>query len=92
MHVDAINIFGVSAGTLASFRVVPRRSASFRVVSHREIQRFLSSRPFLRLVRFPAAPQRESWSESQALASFLFHQHFVNSGRLSSHRGISSAS
>jgi hypothetical protein len=61
-HVDAVNTFGVSAG----------HSASFRVVSRRQIQYFRSSRRFMRLVRFPAAPQRRCWSGPQALASFLF--------------------
>ena len=49
MHVDAINAFGVSAG----------RVASFRVVSRHQIHYFRSSSRFMRLVRFPAAPQQK---------------------------------
>ena len=59
------NIFGVSAG----------RFALFRVVSRSQVHYFRSSRRFMRLVRFPAAPLRKSWSGPKALASFLFHQH-----------------
>jgi hypothetical protein len=40
--------------------------ASFRVVSCRQIQRFRSSTRFLRLVRFPAAPQRKRRSGCSA--------------------------
>lgn len=49
LHVDAINTFGVSAGRLAYFRVVSRS----------QIHCFRSSRRFLRLVRFSAAPPTE---------------------------------
>jgi hypothetical protein len=44
--LDAINTRRVSAGDCAYFRVVSRR----------QIQYFRSSRRFMRLVRFPAAP------------------------------------
>jgi poly(3-hydroxyalkanoate) synthetase len=47
--VDAINTFGVSAGG----------SRLFCVVSRSQIRYFRSSRRFMRLVRFPAAPQRK---------------------------------
>ena len=80
VHVDAINTFGVSAGRLAYFRVVSRG----------QIQCFHSSRCFLRLVRFPAAPQERCWSEPQALASFLFHQEPMNIDSLSSPYGVAS--
>jgi hypothetical protein len=42
-------------------------------------------------VRFPAAPPRKCWSEPQALASFLFHQHLINIGGLSSPHGVASS-
>jgi hypothetical protein len=65
VHVDAINTFGEFAA----------RVTLFRVVSRRQIPRFRSSRWFMRLVRFPAAPPRRYWSEPQALASFRFSPH-----------------
>jgi hypothetical protein len=61
VQVDGINTSGVSAG----------RFTLFRVVSRSQIQYFRSSRRFMRLVRFPAAPPRRCWSGPQALASFF---------------------
>ena len=48
-RVDAINALGVSADCLALFRVV----------SCTQIPRFRSSLSYIRLVRFPAAPQQK---------------------------------
>jgi hypothetical protein len=59
--VDAIN----------TFRVIAGRFTLFRVVSRSQIQYFRSSRRFMRLVRFPAAPLRRCWSGPQVLASFF---------------------
>jgi IS30 family transposase len=49
---------GISAGHFTSFRVVSRS----------QVQCFRRSNRFRCLVRFPAAPLRNSWSERQALA------------------------
>jgi AcrR family transcriptional regulator len=75
--VDAINTFGVSAGLFALSGVVSRRESPC----------FRSSARFLSLVRFPAAPQRKSWSRPKALTSCLFHQHLKGNTQLHARSG-----
>jgi len=63
-RVDVINTFRVSAGHFACLRVVSRS----------QIQRFRSSAPFLKGVRFPAAPLVKQ-AGPKGLACFRFRQH-----------------
>jgi hypothetical protein len=57
---------------LAYPQVVSRSLASFGVVSRRQIQHFRSSRRFMRLVRFPAAPLRKALIGNNRSGPFRF--------------------
>jgi hypothetical protein len=65
--VDAIN----------TFRVIASRFTLFRVVSRSQIQYFRSSRRFMRLVRFPAAPQERNLARATSCGQFSFSSTFV---------------
>jgi hypothetical protein len=60
--VDAINTFRLIAGCFTLFRIV----------SGRQIQYFRSSRRFIRLVRFPAAPQGKAGQGQKPWPAFFF--------------------
>jgi len=57
-----------------TFRVSAGHFACFRVVSRSQIQRFRSSAPFLRRVRFPASSTERPRSGKSSRTWALFHQ------------------